>query len=72
MEATRKDLIDFIGLFGHCTVFVYFCIEFNVGKLSKSLLFVKVGAPNDYGTAFVGWFDDIIPNFNILVGSPFF
>ena len=36
-------------------------------------MFVKVGAPNDYGTAFVGWFDDdIIPNFKIFVCSPFF
>ena len=27
-------------------------------NLSKSFLFVKVGAPNDHGTTFVGWFDD--------------
>ena len=41
--------------------------------MSKSFLFVKVGAPNDHGTAFVGWFDDnVVPSFKILVGSPFF
>ena len=56
-----------------CEIFVYFCIEFSVGQLSKSFLFVKVGAPNDHGTAFVGWFDDdVVPSFKILVGSPLF
>ena len=56
-----------------CEIFVYLCIEFSVGQLSKSFLFVKVGAPNDHGPAFVGWLDDnVIPSFKILVGSPFF
>ena len=30
-----------------CEIFVYLCIEFSVGQLSKSFLFVKVGAPNN-------------------------
>ena len=57
-----------------CEIFVYFCIEFSVGQLSKSFLFVKVGAPNDYGTAFVGWFDnDVVPilRFWLVVHSSF-
>ena len=41
-----------------CEIFVYLCIEFSVGQLSKSFLFVKVGGPNDHRTAFIGWFDD--------------
>ena len=39
--------IFFISL---CEIFVYLCIEFSVGQLSKSFLFVKVGALNDHGT----------------------
>ena len=41
-----------IFLIGECEVFVYLGIKFGVGKLSKSFSFVKVGAPNDYGTVF--------------------
>ena len=57
----RNEFINGISdnfVIGLCEIFVYFYIEFSVGQLSKSFLFVKVGAPNDHGTAFVDWFDD--------------
>ena len=31
----------------------------------------EVGAPNDYGAAFVGCFDGVIPVFEIYESSPF-
>ena len=72
----RNELIN--GIFDNCLIrlceiFVYFCIEFSVGQLSKSFFSVKVGAPNDHGTAFVGLtLDNVVQSIKILVGSPFF
>ena len=34
-----------------------FAVKRFVGELSKSFLYVKVGAPNDYRATFVGRFD---------------
>ena len=48
--------------------FLLFYLYISVGKLFNGSLFVKNGAPNEYGTAFFGWFDDdIIPIFKILM-----
>ena len=38
-------------------VFFNFAVKRIVGELSKSLLLVEVGAPNDYHATFVGRFD---------------
>ena len=41
VDATFGDFLN-----GECKIFIYFDIQFGVGKLSKYFLFVKVGAPS--------------------------
>ena len=59
----RNQIVDgFLNDFwvGERKIFVNFSIVFSVSKLSSGFLFVKVGAPNNHSTAFVGWFDENI------------
>ena len=65
-----NDILDNC-LISLCKAFVYFCKEFSAGQFSKSFSFVKVGPPNDHGTAVAGLTDDVIASFKMLVGSQF-
>ena len=59
----RNQIVDgilYYFLVGERKIFVYLSIEFSVGKLSSGFLFVKVGAPNNHSTAFLGRLDDDI------------
>ena len=49
-----------------CMIYRNFTVKFSVRELPKCLLFIKVGAPNDYRTAFIGCFDYNIFGFYVL------